>query len=596
MQIGAFAVIVIFQPELRNLLERMGRFKVGRIIDFASDTTEDDLHRVIDSIAQAAANMSATKTGALIVMERATRLGEYISTGTMLDANVSSGLLENIFVPNTPLHDGAVIIRNNKIVTAGCLLPLTANNNLSRDLGTRHRAAIGLSEVTDAVIIVVSEETGKISIALNGSLTRNLSRESLAKALKKIMSQKQETNEKIDKDEMTEKKANVTNTQKLKTVILSVFLAVIVWFMVIYVNDPDITTTVSDLNVRFVGEMSLRDKKLAVTGKDKIPELSVVVTGKRSDLMNFMDDIYVQVDVSDIDATGEYNLSGVISIPTTRISVEKEKYGDIPITVEPLEMKDIEVTVKQTGMLKDKIVKSSVNNPTVTITGAKSEIDEVAGAIATVDVSSIQEDGVENVNYLLTDTNGELINKNETIESARSYVEVVNTIYDAKLLPVVPRLSAELDKEYILKADKSLATPASVTVGVDETNTDDKVIALIDKVPSDGFGEYELELSSGMYIPEDNKKVKYKLDIVKKAVAQLELTVQAQNVQSGLTAKINNKLIAQVWGEEGKVTTDNVKAYVDVSGLGAGTYNLPVKIEGENVSFAENYTIEVTVE
>ena len=158
---------------------------------------------------------------------------------------------------------------------------------------------------------------------------------------------------------MTEKKANVTNTQKLKTVILSVFLAVIVWFMVIYVNDPDITTTVSDLNVRFVGEMSLRDKKLAVTGKDKIPELSVVVTGKRSDLMNFMDDIYVQVDVSDIDATGEYNLSGVISIPTTRISVEKEKYGDIPITVEPLEMKDIEVTVKQTGMLKDKIVKST---------------------------------------------------------------------------------------------------------------------------------------------------------------------------------------------------------------------------------------------
>ena len=393
---------------------------------------------------------------------------------------------------------------------------------------------------------------------------------------------------------MTEKKANVTNTQKLKTVILSVFLAVIVWFMVIYVNDPDITTTVSDLNVRFVGEMSLRDKKLAVTGKDKIPELSVVVTGKRSDLMNFMDDIYV--DVSDIDSTGEYNLSGVISIPTTRISVEKEKYGDIPIKVEPLEMKDIEVTVKQTGMLKDKIVKSSVNNPTVTITGAKSEIDEVAGAIATVDVSSIQEDGVENVNYLLTDTNGELINKNETIESARSYVEVVNTIYDAKLLPVVPRLSAELDKEYILKADKSFATPASVTVGVDETNTDDKVIALIDKVPSDGFGEYELELSSGMYIPEDNKKVKYKLDIVKKSVAHHENTLQAQNVQSGLTAKRNNKLIAQVWGEEGKITTDNVKAYVDVSGLGAGTYNLPVKIEGENVSFAENYTIEVTVE
>lgn len=200
IQIGAFAVVVIFQPELRSLLERMGRFNVGKIIDFASDTNEEDLHNVIDCVAQAAANMSIEKTGALIVMERATRLGEYISTGTLLDANVSSGLLENIFVPNTPLHDGAVIIRENKIVTAGCLLPLTANNNLSRDLGTRHRAAIGLSEVTDAVIIVVSEETGKISIALNGSLTRNLSRESLTKALKKIMNgPKQEANERMDK-------------------------------------------------------------------------------------------------------------------------------------------------------------------------------------------------------------------------------------------------------------------------------------------------------------------------------------------------------------------------------------------------------------
>lgn len=199
MQIGAFALIVIFQPELRNLLERMGRFKVGKIIDLAADTSDEDLQRTIESVSLAAANMSESKTGALIVMERSTRLGEFISTGTMLDANVSSGLLENIFVPNTPLHDGAVIIRNNKIVTAGCLLPLTANNNLSRDLGTRHRAAIGLSEVTDAVIIVVSEETGKISIALNGSLTRNLSKDSLSKALNKMLIQKPNTNHKIEK-------------------------------------------------------------------------------------------------------------------------------------------------------------------------------------------------------------------------------------------------------------------------------------------------------------------------------------------------------------------------------------------------------------
>ncbi|MCC8170045.1 MAG: diadenylate cyclase CdaA [Oscillospiraceae bacterium] len=199
VQIGMFAVIVIFQPELRNILEKVGRFKVGKIIDFTTDTSNEDMSMTIDSVVKAAVDMSATKTGALIVIERETRLGEYISTGTVLDANVTSSLLENIFVPNTPLHDGAVIIRGNKIITAACLLPLTANNNLSRELGTRHRAAIGLSEATDAIIVVVSEETGKISIARNGSLTRNLSQESLTKALRKTLLQNAETTETIDK-------------------------------------------------------------------------------------------------------------------------------------------------------------------------------------------------------------------------------------------------------------------------------------------------------------------------------------------------------------------------------------------------------------
>src|SRR5699024_7997530 len=135
---------------------------------------KEDMETVILNIAAAAADMSETKTGALIVIERETRLGEYMPSGTVLDANVTRELLENIFVPNTPLHDGAVIIRGSKIITAGCVLPLTANTNLSSELGTRHRAALGLSETSDAIVVVVSEETGKISIALNGALTRNL--------------------------------------------------------------------------------------------------------------------------------------------------------------------------------------------------------------------------------------------------------------------------------------------------------------------------------------------------------------------------------------------------------------------------------------
>lgn len=187
MQVGMFAVVVIFQPELRSLLEKMGRTKVGRIINIATGTSNNQEY-AIREIVRAVLNLSETKTGALIVIERETKLGDVIGTGTLIDAEVSSALLENLFVPKTPLHDGAVIIRGDRIHTAGCFLPLTSNEHLSRELGTRHRAALGISEASDALVIVVSEETGKISIAVNGTLARSLNKESLTAALRKAFS------------------------------------------------------------------------------------------------------------------------------------------------------------------------------------------------------------------------------------------------------------------------------------------------------------------------------------------------------------------------------------------------------------------------
>jgi len=186
MQVGMFAIVVIFQPELRSLLEKVGRSNVGKIINIGTGAADSQM-LAIEEIALAAENLSAEKTGALIVIERETKLGDIIRTGTRIDAEVSSALLENIFVPKTPLHDGAVIIRGDRIHTAGCLLPLTTNENLSRELGTRHRAALGITEASDALVIVVSEETGKISVATGGALTRNLDKESLTAALKKAI-------------------------------------------------------------------------------------------------------------------------------------------------------------------------------------------------------------------------------------------------------------------------------------------------------------------------------------------------------------------------------------------------------------------------
>lgn len=191
MQVGLFSIVVIFQPELRSLLERMGRSKFKNLIDFSSSQKgEYEISGMISEIVSATVNMSHTKTGALIVLERETKLGDIARTGTILDAAISASLLENIFVHNTPLHDGAVIIREDKIYAAACVLPLTSNSNLSRELGTRHRAAIGISESSDAAVIVVSEETGKISIALNGTLTRNLNENTLKNAIERAVGPK----------------------------------------------------------------------------------------------------------------------------------------------------------------------------------------------------------------------------------------------------------------------------------------------------------------------------------------------------------------------------------------------------------------------
>ena len=169
MTVIMVALPVVFQPELRRALEQIGR---GKLFRKGSELDEQELNAMLDDVANATKAMSASKVGALMVCERATGLVERIETGVPIDGVVSSGLIQNIFVKDTPLHDGAVIIRANRIVAACCLLPLTENRNLSQELGTRHRAALGMSEQSDAMVLVVSEETGAISIARNGELMR----------------------------------------------------------------------------------------------------------------------------------------------------------------------------------------------------------------------------------------------------------------------------------------------------------------------------------------------------------------------------------------------------------------------------------------
>ena len=193
----AFGTIVLFQPELRRALEKIGRSRFKDIFSFDEANARIQVTAVIEELVKACTELSAKYIGALIVIERDTKLGEIINTGTELNSNISSELIMNIFVPDTPLHDGALIIRDNKIKAAACFLPLTDNPNLSKELGTRHRAALGITEVSDSIAVVVSEESGKISFALNGGLTRNLTPDTLRKALNKNLLESEESTKKI---------------------------------------------------------------------------------------------------------------------------------------------------------------------------------------------------------------------------------------------------------------------------------------------------------------------------------------------------------------------------------------------------------------
>jgi diadenylate cyclase len=189
--IGIFALIVIFQPEIRRILAKLGEKQFGIF------TSEEEAEKIIEEIVRAAKKLSEDRVGGLIVVEREVNLDNYIEAGTVIDGKISKELLITIFWPGTPLHDGAVIVRRDKIHKAGAFLPLSLNPHLPQTVGTRHRAAIGITEETDAVVVVISEETGAVSVSYTGKFIKNLDPQKLKKVLKDLLIKKKEERRKL---------------------------------------------------------------------------------------------------------------------------------------------------------------------------------------------------------------------------------------------------------------------------------------------------------------------------------------------------------------------------------------------------------------
>lgn len=304
---------------------------------------------------------------------------------------------------------------------------------------------------------------------------------------------------------MADSKVTKPQKKKIRTMVLSVLLAIVVWFMVMSLTNPTITVTLNNLKVRFVGETTLRDRGLTVTGRSEIPSLSVTITGNRGDLMNYMDDIYVQVDLSNITDAGEYSLTGKTSIPTTRIGIESENFEHITVIAERIVSKYIDVDVKYIGVPDDKLVRTDIVNKTVEISGAESEINEVYRAEAVINCQAVKE-GNARLEYMLVNSDGAPITENETIESPSSEIDVVNQIYDAVTLPVVAQLAEGLRADFEL--DNPSPEPDSIKVGIEKgAKAPEHLTVTITSLES-GEKELSIDPAEGVYIPEGSELIK----------------------------------------------------------------------------------------
>ena len=383
------------------------------------------------------------------------------------------------------------------------------------------------------------------------------------------------------------------NRQTLKTMALSLFFAVSIWLLVVYIYDPSIKITLKDVDVRFTGEAELKERGLVLTGKDKLPSMAVSVSGKRSDLIDYMDNVYINVNVESIDEVGEYELRTSVDFPASRLSLERNYISKVKVKAEHMTAKDVQIVTKQTGSNKVFLVKSEIENDRVKIFGAQSEIERIAYGVATVDISAMETESQSSFPYMFYDSNNNQITDISTIEAESAVVRIKNTPYLKTTLPLVPVLSPELGDNIMINYAKTSVSPSSVEVGISSDFKGESVAVNVDKL-TDNETEFYLVGSEGMYIPDDRMTAKVKPVVIGKQTRVMSLPVTALNIPESTTADFVQEIEVTVECADGTKTED-LKAEIDLSGLGKGTHKLPVKISGEGLAFAKPVEIDVTI-
>lgn len=606
------AIVIMFQPELRKLIESFGK----KDIRFFTDKIKKDedanvlfTKKTIDEVVIACSEMSKAKTGALIVFEREIPLTDYINSGIELNANITNQLLINTFEKNTPLHDGAVIVQQNKLKAATCYLPLSDNHNIKKSLGTRHRAGIGITENTDAFVVIVSEETGNISWCEDGKIKHNVSSTELSNKLSHIA--KKEVVKNVKKNNTTPLSTIVT---QITVAIASVFL----WAIVLNINDQVITNDFYDIPVKTLNTDVINE--VGQTYQIKEGEtIDITIKGKRSIVEN--------ITQNDIIAIANFEkLSYVYSVPieislsesyNNMVEIKKISTDTMVLELEELVEAEIPIEVKTIGETNpDYYISIDTTTPNLLkVVGAKSKINILDKAVVSIDVTDKTTNFISSVEPILYDKNGTIM-KNDLFTFNSNLVKVNAVVYETKKVPINVYLqnnetnafyyelidyTIEDDMVSVAASDDILENIETLSIPIELTDNNDVTTSILinlnNYLPNDVFlgnnqnQQIQLTLNLNKY---ERKNIPITKDDIKITYTNKQKNMEYKiiNAPNQISTFINNEVIPS-----SDINIELLNPAIKIEEEKPGIYSTTLKLTNiDGVRYMGEFNIEYSIE
>lgn len=389
-------------------------------------------------------------------------------------------------------------------------------------------------------------------------------------------------------------KSKITNSEKFKTMIFSIVVAIAVWLVAVYVNDPTITVTAKDVSVRLLNEETLTEKGLIIKNKEKFPTFNVRVSGKRSNIMNYMNRITVDFELGKINDAGDYDLEGTVSLPNAYLALAKKGNTKMSVQIAPTSEKTIRVYAIQTGTNKEHIIKSVPLEDEITISGAVDEVNQIAYAAVSVDISNAERDFESTGEVYFCDIEGKQLENVTSVSSSMNVIKVENIVYDRISIPVKAELSDELAQEYVLDIEATAISPAEISVGVLDGVDIEKATIKIGKISAEAEKYRATVTEEGVHIPYANAEVSVTAVMHKISQKTFELNLEAVNIPSGMKAEYDKRIILEVECAE-NVSEQDLKATIDLTDASEGENSAKVKVKGKNVVSYEDKYVNVNL-